>query len=224
MNMAPLVLQSRIGGTAFAVGYKNNQTMKTIKISIIALLTVFIIQSAEAQVSLGIKGGLNFANINTSSPGAAYNSRTGYHAGAFVLIKLAKLGIQPEFIYSQQGSTIQFNGSNFDANFTYLNIPIIAKLYVIGGFNLQAGPQFGFLMSANGPVNNNGTVSSQDIKGTLNGSDISVALGGGFDFPFGMSLDARYNLGVSDVNTSASASAIKNQVIQISLGFKLIRF
>ncbi len=198
--------------------------MKKLKISVIALLTVFAIQSAHAQVSIGIKGGLNFANVNTTSPSTAYNSRTGYHAGAFVLIKLAKFGIQPEVIYSQQGTTVQFNGSNFDSNFSYLNIPIIAKLYVIGGFNLQAGPQFGFLMSATGPVNNNGTVTSQDIKSSLSGSDVSVAMGAGFDIPFGMSIDARYNLGVTDINNTSSPTAIKNQVFQLSVGFKILKF
>ena len=40
--------------------------------------------SAQAQFAVGIKGGLNFANVDVKkSAGENYDSRTGYHAGAF---------------------------------------------------------------------------------------------------------------------------------------------
>lgn len=200
--------------------------MKRMRILFTAAMAVLALQSASAQeVAIGIKGGLNFANINTSSVGAAYDSRTGYHAGAFVMFKFTKIAIQPEIIYSQQGSTIKFNSSNFDSNFSYLNIPILLKLYLVGGLNLQAGPQFGFLMSATGPVDSGGgNITTGDIKSSLKSSDFSAALGAGWDFPFGLNLGVRYNLGLSDINNQANAEAVKNQVWQVSAGFKLIKF
>jgi hypothetical protein len=87
------------------------------------------------------------------------------------------------------------------------------KLYTIGGLNLQVGPQFGFLTSAER--------GDESIK--LKKSDFSVGLGVGWDAPFGLSLDARYNLGISDVSDVAEAQ-IKNQVWQISAGFKIFKF
>jgi hypothetical protein len=197
-----------------------------LRISVITVFAFFAMQSAygQAEVSIGVKGGLNFANVNTSSVGAAYNSRTGYNFGAFALFKLTKIAIQPELILSQQGSTIQYNGSNFDANFSYLNIPVLLKLYLIGGLNLQVGPQFGFLMSATGPVvSSGGSITTGDIKSNLSGSDISIAMGAGIDLPFKLTVDARYNLGVSDVNNVSSQSAIKNQVFQLAVGYKLFK-
>ena len=203
--------------------------MKKLRFAMITVAALFAMQTVygQAAVSLGLKGGLNFANVNTSSVGAAYDSRTGYHVGAFVGIKFAKFAIQPELIYSQQGSTVKINTSNFDANFSYMNIPVIFKFYIIGGFNLQAGPQFGFLMSATGPVDPTGTCSpttTGDIKNQFSSSDISVGLGAGFDLPLKLSIDARYNLGVSDINSTAASSAVKNQVFQLSLGYKLFKF
>jgi len=177
---------------------------------------------AQASVSLGLKGGLNFANLNTTSVGAAFDSRTGYHAGAFLNVKLTKIAIQPEVIFSQQGSTVNISGTNIESNFSYVNIPILLKFYLIGGLNLQAGPQFGFLTSATGPDPLNPTTSA-DIKSYLKSSDLSIGLGAGFDIKK-LVIDVRYNLGVSEINDSAALSATKNQVFQLSLGFKLFKF
>ena len=103
-----------------------------------------------AQVSIGIKGGPNFANIDTeSSAGENYENRTGWHLGAFAQFRGEKIGFQPEILFSQQGSTITYSGDpDIKSNFGYVNIPLVVKLYTVAGINLQAGPQFGFLTSA----------------------------------------------------------------------------
>jgi hypothetical protein len=198
--------------------------MNKLKLGIAALFVVASVQAAfsQASVSLGIKGGLNFANVNSTSVGAAFDSRTGYHAGAFVSIKMTKIAIQPEVIFSQQGSTVKISGTSFDSNFSYVNIPVMLKFYVVSGLNLQVGPQFGFLTSSTGP-DPSGSGTLVDYKNYLKSSDISVGLGAGFDISK-FSIDARYNLGISEINDNASISAAKNQVFQLSLGFKLFEF
>ncbi len=178
---------------------------------------------AQASVALGIKGGLNFANINATSVGAAYSSRTGYHAGAFVKIKLTKLAIQPEVIYSVQGSDISTATSSQALDLAYVNIPVMLKFYLIGGLNLQAGPQFGFLASANGPDPTGTVTGSVDLKSYLKSTDFSIGLGAGFDISR-FTIDARYNLGISEINDNAALGATKNQAFQLSLGFKLFDF
>lgn len=178
----------------------------------LALFLVVITSAAawaQASVALGVKGGLNFANINTNSVGAAYSSRTGYHAGAFVNIKLTKIAIQPEVIYSVQGA----DAATGNYELGYINVPILLKFYLIGGLNLQAGPQFGFLSSA--------TSGGVDIKNLVESSETSVALGAGFDIS-NFVIDARYNLGLSDVDKASTEA--KNQVFQLSVGFKLFKF
>jgi hypothetical protein len=201
--------------------------MKIIKVSLVIVSFFLLSLSANAQASIGIgvKGGLNFAKLDGSSAGAAYNSRTGYHAGAYVRVKLSKIAIQPEVIFSKQGTTVSFSGKNLQANYDYINIPVLLKLYTVAGINLQVGPQFGFLAGAKQDVYdpNTGTVSSQNVKSQLKSSDISAALGLGWDLPFGLSIDARYNLGLTKINNTSGSSAAKNQVIQVSVGYRLFK-
>ena len=135
-----------------------------------------------------------------------------------------RVGFQPEILFSQQGSTIKFDSSqpDIESNFSYVNIPLIVKLYTVAGINLQVGPQIGFLTSAE--------IDNEDYKEELKGTDFSLALGVGWDLPFGLTLDGRYNLGLSDINdgigqgSGAPESTIKNQVWQISVGYKLFKF
>lgn len=185
---------------------------------------------SQAQVAIGIKAGPNFANIDTKSSAVAnYKNRAGFHGGAFVLIKGGKIGVQPEVIFSQQGTKVEINSQDFESNFSYVNIPIILKLYTVAGINIQAGPQFGFVTNAEAPVQdqlNPGSFEMEDIKDKMKSSDFTVALGLGWDLPFGLTVDARYNLGLSNIFDDAPSQQTedaKNQVFQLSLGYKLIK-
>jgi len=195
------------------------------KISLVIILMVMSVAGfSQVQVAVGIKGGPNFANINTeSSVGENYKSRTGFHAGAFTLFKFTKVGIQPEILFSQQGSNVEFNSQNIEQNFSYINIPIMLKLYTVAGINLQAGPQFGFVSKAEVESTINNVKTTTDIKDELKGSDLSLALGAGWDLPFGLTIDARYNLGLSKINDGSNSPDAKNQVFQVSVGFKIIK-
>jgi len=200
------------------------------KSSILAAVAFVLISTcAMAQeVAIGIKAGPNFAKLDANSTIASnYSSRTGWHAGAFVQFKGEKIAFQPEVIFSQQGSKFDYSGSpDLESNFSYVNIPLIFKLYTIAGLNLQVGPQIGFLTKAEWET----PTGTEDVKNDLKSTDFSLGLGVGWDLPFGLSIDARYNLGLSnnyDGPTSASGasvSSLKNQVFQVSAGFKLFKF
>ncbi|HEY9486959.1 MAG TPA: porin family protein, partial [Chryseosolibacter sp.] len=161
---------------------------------------------------------------------ANYKSRSGFHGGAFVLFKAGKIGVQPEVIFSQQGSKVEINSQNFESNFSYVNIPVILKLYTVAGINIQAGPQFGFITNAETPIQdqlNPGSYQVRDVKDKMKSSDFTVALGLGWDLPFGLTVDARYNLGLSKIYDDAPSDQTqdaKNQVFQLSLGYKLFKF
>jgi hypothetical protein len=224
--------------------------MKKVICSFLVFLFAVGLNLAQAQVrfDLGVKGGLNFAGLSSVSASnlkASYENRTGYHFGAYTMIKITKFAIQPEIIFSRQGQgySIPNGTSNLTSNFDYINIPVMLKFYIAGGFNLQAGPQFGFLSSATGDVINtlNGSISSSssaDLKNFVKSSDVSLSVGAGWDLPFGLNLTARYNLGLSDINqktggviptvgnssiSSLGTSEAKNQVIQLSVGYRFIK-
>ena len=184
---------------------------------------------AQAEFSMGLKAGPNFANLNTDeSAGDNYKARTGFHLGAFALIKGEKVGFQPEVVFSQQGSKFKVGGDDIKSNFSYVNIPLIVKLYTIAGINLQVGPQIGFLTSAKDKSTIAGISTTTDVKDEFKTTDFSLALGVGWDLPFGLSIDGRYNWGLTDNNdgygSGASESSIKNQVWQFSIGYKFLKF
>jgi hypothetical protein len=189
------------------------------------MLCVTSVAFSQAEFAIGIKAGPNFAKIDgDASAGENYKSRTGFHGGAFALIKLTKIGIQPEIIFSQQGSKVKINSQDLESNFSYINIPVMLKVYLVAGLNIQVGPQFGFVASAKQEQIDafSGDVTKEDVKDQMKKSDISAGLGAGWDLPFGLTVDARYNLGLSKINEGSGD--IKNQVFQLSLGYKLIKF
>lgn len=190
---------------------------------LVAAIALTSVGALAQQVGIGIKGGPNFARLDANSSLASnYSSRTGWHAGAFVLFRGERIGFQPEIIFSQQGSKFDYSGTpDLKSNFSYVNIPLILKLYTIAGINLQVGPQIGFLTKAEWETPS----GTEDIKDDLKSTDISLGLGVGWDLPFGLSLDARYNLGLNDnASSGAPVTDLKNQVIQISAGYKLFKF
>ncbi len=203
--------------------------MKKLSILFLSIILVGVVNlaMAQAELAIGVKGGLNFAKLDVSgSASSNFESKTGFHGGAFMLIKLTKIGIQPELIFSKQGSSLKYSGSpTLESNFNYINIPIMLKLYTVAGINIQVGPQFGFVTKAEQEVPDfSGNITTQDIKDELKGYDLALGLGLGWDAPFGLMFDARYNLGLTEINDAAGLSATKNQVIQVSVGYKLFKF
>lgn len=168
---------------------------------------------AQVQVALGLKAG---ANISKFDDGDADNF-TSFHAGAFALFKLTKIGIQPEILFSQQGATFKQASQDFDLKTSYMAIPVMLKVYLIGGLNLQAGPQFGFLTKAE--------LDGDNVKDSFKNSDISANVGLGWDLPFGLTVDARYNIGLSGVNDGDDyfTGSVKSRVVQVSLGYKIFK-
>lgn len=167
---------------------------------------------SQVQVALGLKVGANISKFDAEGA----ENYTAIHGGVFALFKLTKIGIQPELLFSQQGMKFK------DATLTeqtlktsYVTIPVMLKLYLVGGLNIQAGPQFGFLTAAE--------VDGDNVKDSFKSSDITANIGLGWDLPFGLMIDARYNLGLSDVNDSPDFDALKSRVIQVSVGYKFFK-
>ncbi len=194
----------------------------------IGLLALSVMTFGQAQFAFGLKGGLNLSKLDINQGASNIDNRTGFHGGAFALVKITKIGIQPEVLFSKQGSNFTVDAKNYEANFDYINVPIMLKLYLAAGLNLQVGPQFGFLTTSELVTTAGSVKTTQDAKSLFNKkSDVAVAFGAGWDLPFGLTLDARYNIGLSDVEFKPSSTAspinFKNKVIQISLGYKLIK-
>jgi hypothetical protein len=177
----------------------------------LALLASTAIMMAQ-EIDFGIKAGANFATITDAS---GLSNKTGFQAGIFGGFKFTeKLGIQADMLYSQQGA--EFDAGEFDLS--YINVPIVLKYYVAQGFNLQAGPQFGFVVDDEISFDVLNDIATQVDAESF---DLSGVVGLGYDFPFGLRFDARYNFGLTEVASEEGAEG-KNSVVSLALGYSFL--
>jgi hypothetical protein len=173
--------------------------------------------TASAQLSGGIKAGLNLAN--QSGDDVSDNSmRTAFHAGVYATFNLSdKIALQPELLYNSTGAKYDF-GEDIDLVTDYISVPIMLLYNVNETINLQVGPQISFLTK--GEFTDGDT--SVDIKDQLKGTDFGLNFGVGANFGK-LNATARYCLGLGTIAEEVDGESvdIKNSVIQISLGYRL---
>ncbi len=185
----------------------------------IAIAAIIFSATASAQhssqpVAFGLKGGLNVYNVNNED-GEKYDSKLGFHAGALAHIHLAsQLALQPEVVYSSQGAKYNFGSTEAKLKLGYVNVPVMVQYMFDNGFRIQAGPQVGFLINAKTEVGNVET----DVKDQLKTVDFGVGAGIAYVDPrSGFGVDARYNLGLSDINDDNSNSKSTNRGFQVGV-------
>lgn len=177
------------------------------KITLLLVVGTFFLATASyAQVSLGVKGGLNFNSADVS--GGGIDSKTGYHIGAYAVVKAGPIGIQPEAYFSVQN--LSADGGDYDLS--YIQVPILLRLGFAKILYFNAGPQFGF--------NTKAEVGGDDLSDQLKGTDISAAVGAGLDLPMGLGAQLRY---VKSLSNSSEVSGFnwKNSIVQLSVTYAL---
>jgi len=186
--------------------------MKKIILSLFAVAALGLSANAQ-EVKFGPKAGINIANLNGGDIDT--DMKIGFHVGAFAEILFTdKFALQPELLYSAQGA--KASEGDVKTNLDFINIPIMAKYYVIDNLAVEAGPYVGFLMKAE----NKADAGSMDIKDDMSSIDFGLGIGASYNLDNGFFGGARYNLGLSDVQKDNDGDAIKNGVIQISVGYK----
>lgn len=187
--------------------------MKKIMIFTMLLCTIQVIAQTKPAKSVepGIKGGLNFSTLNRDLDDNA-KTRTSLHLGVFAHVHLSHhFALQPELLFSGQGA--KYSGDRTD-KFNYINVPILVQYMFENGFRLETGPQLGFLASAKSDVGNMET----DIKDDYTSADLAWSFGIGFLSKGGFGVDARYNLGLTDI--SKDEVGIKNNVFQVGVFYQ----
>lgn len=195
--------------------------MKT-KISFLIACVLFA-QAVMSQINFGIKGGANITKVE----GKAFRDefRYGYHLGGFAEIGLGdKLSIQPEVLFNQYQtradssfSNIYQNATDFsnyrDVKLNYLSIPILLSYKLGNILSLQAGPQFGVLMSQDKNL-------LQEGKEAFKTGDFSL-LGGAQINISKLRLTGRYFVGLNNINDISDQNKWNNQGWQLSVGIAL---
>ena len=174
---------------------------------------VLLLQTASAQLQLGIKAGANISNFTGGDfENIEKEALVGPFGGAFLRFRLFDLlAIQPEVLLSAQGAKLKSATEEYDAKVSYVNIPVMV-LVNLGGFYIEGGPQVGFKVSEDVP--------EQTIEEFAKSTDLSAALGLGYETKFGLGISGRYTIGLSKVGDFESADIdpdFKNSVIQLGL-------
>lgn len=179
-------------------------------------------QGADNNVQFGVRGGVNFSTI-TGDDFEDPKSRTSFYAGlvaeAFITEKFA---LQGEAFYSGQGFDIEettFAGLTVtpaaEFQIDYIQIPFLAKIYLIEGFNIHAGPQFGFKINEEidtDPTSDGGDFDTDRVKDF----DFQLAAGAEFKLTSGFFIQARYTYGFSEVVEDSDAH---NSTFSTGIGF-----
>ena len=183
----------------------------------------------------GVKGGMNVSSLSDDATLSDQESKIGFNAGVFVNAPLAEnFSIQPEVLYNDLGSKVtrstEILGNTYSADYSrnlgYISVPVMFQYNATPGFYLEAGPQFGFLVSAKDKFKNstNGSTDNATIvaldKDNFNTFDFGIGLGAGYYFTPNLGLTARYTAGLSDTITDNPGDSVKNNVFQVGLAYK----
>jgi opacity protein-like surface antigen len=193
----------------------NIKIMKKLLLSAALLIAVSI--GAKAQVSLGIKGGVNFSKISTDN--VKESTLTGYQAGLF-----ARVGnswyFQPELYLSGTGGKFESSDNNTAFNgkvrFTNLNVPLL-----IGrsfgqkdlNFRVMAGPIYTYQLDNSVSLGSNISGAADNF----NKSNFGYQVGAGVDIG-SITADLRYEGGLTKVSDSF---AKRQNLWALSVGFKI---
>ena len=172
-------------------------------------------QYQAGDITVQPKVGLNIADY-TDTDGS--KTRAGLAAGVEFEYHVSPLvGISAGALYSMQGCKADAEeGVDLTLKNDYINIPILANVYVAQGLALKAGVQPGFKVNSSAKAEKGGVSASQDLGDAFKSFDFSIPVGISYEY-MNVCLDARYNIGMTKV---LDGSDSKNSVFQITLGYK----
>ena len=179
---------------------------------------------AQSRFGYGPKVALNLSSVNLDDFKAVSvdnKMRVGVAFGGFATYWINDwLELQTEVMYSIQGAKLKFptdagkESGKLIAN--YINVPMLAKFYPFEGMHLHAGPEVSFLVRKK--LERGDTKLDADFHKV----DLSIAVGAGYEFDFGLTLDLRYNIGMVDILKRVDGEKVrsKNGVIQLGVGWR----
>jgi len=190
---------------------------------LIAALFTLITTTSNAQKKLvyGVKGGATISNM-ASENFYKSESKTSFYVGLVAEYSMSpKFSIQPEIIYARQKATVYpyyycvgFVCSPRIDNYTldYIQVPVLAKLYVFKNLSVELGPSFNFLVHSKEVNKSYNNQTTTNIGKTF---EFSGVLGISYKLKNGLFASARYTKGFSDVLDGYA----KNSSYQLGIGY-----
>ena len=186
---------------------------KLILMAVMALATVSsFAQQAVGTFTIQPKVGLNLANL-TDADG---DIRAGVAAGVEFEYQVSDIfSLSAGALYSMQGCKFTEDKVDYTSKLDYINVPILANVYVVKGLAVKLGLQPGFNVSHKLSVDKGSTSGSTDIPG-VKSVDLSIPVGLSYEFS-NVVFDARYNFGCTKTFEKADS---RHSVFQFTVGYK----
>lgn len=203
---------------------------------ILSILCMAKLNVSQAQFTLGIRGGVNLAQLKTDFKSQSVgdnlqqslDTKLGYVGGVYARIG-SKFFIQPELIFSAKGGSINIlkggstsNTQTVAIEYTNFDVPLLVG-YKFGPVRINAGPMASFKVSSTGLDEALKTYSS-NVGESFKNASYGYQVGGGVDIGT-LSIDLRYEGSLSEVTlvdlTNKVNFSQKGNLWQLSLGLKL---
>jgi Outer membrane protein beta-barrel domain len=180
----------------------------------------------DRNLQFGFKAGAVYSNITGISKvlvSESYytnytfknNSTWGASGSIFLNYKFEESisALYSELSYCRLGNMLHYadiNDFKYDVaiKYDYVNFELFYKAYIFHGLHLGVGPRIGFNLTPDGLYyTSNGEAKygpdiriQQQMRDVLKGrTNFSLGVGIGYEFPMGLTIDARYYYGISDV-------------------------
>ena len=204
-----------------------------------AALFVFLAHSGTAQETrFGLKGGLNYSSI-VGDLTDGFKFRFSGHGGIFLEIDFSeKFKLQPELLYSSQGfqfstdlAAIETGGSTGDENdfrtnvqLNFITVPILGKFYLNDRWDVEFGPQFGFLLNQVTKIKelDQASNTNSDRRASISGDfqlDYGAAVGLGYKLTDDLSISPRFYVGLRNRLNALQGAQNYNAAIQLSVNY-----
>lgn len=194
--------------------------MKKAIITGISLLIV-ISSFAQQSPSFGVKGGIQFSNMNFDH---SSGNRAGFHLGGFVNLPVNEaISIQGELLYSSQGHRFDDTPDYInDRNIvSYLNIPVLLRYTFAGSLYAEAGLQPGLLLSAHEKweETETGEKDSDNFAEYLKKFDVGIGGGAGYRITPRLDISLRYMYGLVN-SLFKDGTPSNNTVLSVGLAYR----
>ncbi|KJD32116.1 hypothetical protein PK35_11810 [Tamlana nanhaiensis] len=166
------------------------------KKNLFSLLFLLAVTTSFAQVTFksGLRFGANFAEVTNLE---SVDTKTSFYAGLFGEIKFTEFyALQPEIGYSSQGGKSLYS-SREDIDLNYVTVALANKFFIAKGTGLHliVGPSIDVNVDYNW-VN----ILNDDVEYDITPIDICILGGIGYEFPFGLTVEARIKQGLIDLD------------------------
>jgi hypothetical protein len=189
-----------------------------VKLSVV-LAFLLIGFASQAQVSYGVKGGLNASTLSGFSKTVETKSKSGFHAGLVgqVALSSSPFFIQPELLFSQEGTKEKVDKKFINHTLNYLQLPVYLgyKIDVGSDLNMIAGvgPYLAYGLSG----------TNKAFKERMSRFDAGVSAMGGIQFEK-IQITVGYDFGLTNIRKgelkkAKDLSRISNRNLKVSIAY-----